>query len=269
MALHPITFKEPMLDAAFNESHDRLLNHPIYHELKTMNRVRIFMEQHVFAVWDFMTLLKRLQQMVTCVTTPWLPKGSGELSRFITEVVLGEEADEDGRGGYASHFELYHEAMQECGANVQLIDAFIERVRAGESPTAVLDQLGVARSTRTFVHFNLELARQGTPHRIASAFFFGRENLIPEMFRQLVSELHDQGHRVERLLYYLERHIQLDSDHHGPLARRLVEHFCGSNEEKWREAAETAIGALEARNGLWNGVLAMMQRAGRVPGAHG
>src|SRR5450432_3612099 len=85
----------------------KLIEHPIYWSITSPVKLRLFMEQHVFAVWDFMSLLKALQLSNTCTSAPWIPKEDRMVSRFVNEIVLGEESDEDGRGGYISHFELY------------------------------------------------------------------------------------------------------------------------------------------------------------------
>ena len=53
----------------------QVVEHSVYHHIEALTDVRIFMEHHVFAVWDFMSLLKTLQRHLTCVTVPWMPQG--------------------------------------------------------------------------------------------------------------------------------------------------------------------------------------------------
>jgi len=43
-----------------------LINHSLYKEVKTTKDIQLFTEQHAFAVWDFMSLLKALQLHLTC-----------------------------------------------------------------------------------------------------------------------------------------------------------------------------------------------------------
>jgi len=94
----------------------RLLQHPIYQRVDRPAAIRTFLESHVFAVWDFMSLLKRLQRDLTCVTLPWMPVGNPEVRFLINEIVCGEESDLGPEGRRSSHFELYHRAMREAGA---------------------------------------------------------------------------------------------------------------------------------------------------------
>jgi len=51
---------------------NQLLKHSLYEKVKTIEDLHTFLECHVYAVWDFMSLLKALQQKLTCTTTPCL-----------------------------------------------------------------------------------------------------------------------------------------------------------------------------------------------------
>lgn len=233
---------------------EELLDHPVYQMMQTPDHVRIFMQHHVFAVWDFMSLLKRLQQDLTCTTLPWVPSRNSTFARFINEIVLGEETDEDGHGGFISHFELYVEAMEEAEADTGPIRRFIQELAGGKEPLEALRTIGVPASVQSFVENTLHLATQGSTHEVCASFFFGREDIIPDMFQVLVDTLGKQGKSVDRLLYYLHRHIELDGDEHGPLAEKLLASLCNTR-EKLAEAHKSAQLALESRISLWDGVL--------------
>jgi hypothetical protein len=237
----------------------QLLDHPIYLAVQDLSALQILMREHAFAVWDFMSLLKRMQQVVTCNQVPWTPAADPDASRFILEIVLGEEADEDGRGGYLSHFELYREAMREIGAETRPIDEFVARIQAGVPWQSALDRAAILPETREFVRFSLDTALNGRPHEVASAFFHGREDVIPDMFARLVDTICDQGAEVERFRHYLQRHIEVDGDHHGPLAQRLLNRLCAGDPIKIIQAETTACEALRRRIGLWDGVLAAIR----------
>lgn len=238
----------------------QLFQHPLYDSVQTADNVRLFMREHVFAVWDFMSLLKRLQQLVTCCTVPWMPPTDPRVSRFINEIVLGEECDEDGRGGYASHFELYLQAMDEVGANTHPIRDFLKAVSTGTRVEAALESVPILPSTRRFVLSTMQLARHGQPHEVASAFFHGREDVIPDMFTRLVKSLPRDGVPVDRLVHYLNRHIELDGNDHGPLARRLVESLCREDSERLHAAQRTAIQSIQSRIDLWDGLLTAIHK---------
>lgn len=234
----------------------RLLRHPIYAAVDTPDKVRILMRHHVFAVWDFMSLLKRLQRELTCVEVPWLPPKQPQYARFINEIVLAEESDEDGGGGYASHFDLYLKAMQECSADTDPINRFLRALTSGSDELAALKAAGAPPTVQQFMAHTLKVARGGRSHEVAAAFFFGREDLIPQMFQSLVDALKQQGAPSRRLLYYLNRHIELDADQHGPLAKKLLAHLCAEDPSRWAEAEQVALDSLKAREALWDGVMA-------------
>ena len=177
-----------------------LIDHALYDSVRTVGSLRLFMREHVFAVWDFMSLLKRLQQIVTCTEVPWLPPVDPTASRFINEIVLGEECDDDGQGGYASHFELYLQAMDEVGADTRPICDFVAKLGRQVPIEQALSETSILPSTRDFVRSTLHLTSLGQPHEIASAFFYGREDVIPDMFARLVVSLPQQDVKVERLV---------------------------------------------------------------------
>lgn len=234
----------------------RLLAHPLYARMASLDDVRVFLRSHVFAVWDFMSLLKRLQQDLTCVTLPWVPVGTAEVRFLINEVVRGEESDVDPAGGHIAHLDLYLRAMQEAGADRGPIRAVLDAVRSGETTEAALRLAGVPPGAAAFSGATFALATRGPTHSVAAAFTFGREELIPDMFAQVVARLsREHPGNLETFRYYLERHIELDGGHHEALALRMVELLCGDDDRKWFEAAETSLAVLEARVALWDSIL--------------
>jgi hypothetical protein len=233
----------------------QLLCHPLYDAVQTIENLQLFMREHVFAVWDFMSLLKRLQQVVTCCNVPWLPSADASLARFINEIVLGEESDDDGHGGYSSHFELYLAAMDEVGADARPIREFISNITRGMPLDQALEAASILPSTRRFVRSTLRLTTRGQTHEVAAAFFHGREDVIPDMFSRLVVSLPRQGVCVERMVHYLRRHIELDANDHGPLASKLVKSLCDRRPEREQEALTAAMASIAERISLWDGVL--------------
>ncbi|MFE9258763.1 DUF3050 domain-containing protein [Streptomyces sp. NPDC006879] len=231
-------------------------SHPIYHRLETLQDVNTFNENHVFAVWDFMSLLKSLQRNLTCVDVPWVPRGSTESRRLINDIVLVEESDELG-GGFISHFELYVNGMEQAGADIKPINDFLDRLRAGEYVRDALVNASVPTAAATFVNSTWDFIETAPLHCQAAAFAFGREDLIPEMFDQVI-KIDDQGGKLAVFRDYLARHIEVDGEEHTPMAMAMVADLCGDDQAKWDEAAETVVGALKARVALWDGISAAL-----------
>jgi hypothetical protein len=241
-----------------NIEHERrmLMAHPVYTSVHSIDELYIFMQHHVFAVWDFMSLLKALQRELSCIDVPWLPAGNPNTRRLINEIVLMEETDENGCGGFSSHFELYLDAMRQAGADTGAINDFIARIRRQENVGYALDCCSAPPGTRRFVKTTFDVIRSGDLHRIAACFAFGREDIIPEMFRSIVTEIRkSDSTRLERFICYLDRHIKIDADNHGPTALEMIASICCDSASKWREAEETAMSALGSRVQFWDSVL--------------
>jgi Protein of unknown function (DUF3050) len=232
-----------------------LVEHPIYGEIATADDIRTFMKHHVFAVWDFFSLLKRLQREVTCVTTPWRPRGYAEHGRFVMEIVLAEETDEDLVGGYTSHFELYRRAMDECGAHARPIDAFVARVADGVDPFEALRDDAIPASVMSFVGHTLEVALNGSPAAVAASFCHGRENLLPDVLGALRAGIGGLLGETPVFAHYVDRHIQLDHDEHGPLALRLLSALTAGDPQLEQQAERVGIDAVLARGRLWDGIV--------------
>ncbi len=220
-----------------------LRTHPMYTRLNELQVLRHFMSWHVFAVWDFMTLLKSLQRRLTCVELPWRPSPHPpELARLINEIVLGEESDLSHDGRPLSHFALYLEAMGEVGADPALLHKFLRDGDLAALPAPI------AR----FVGHNLDVAMNGSDAEVAAVFFYGREKLVPEMFRGILAAISHRESEFPALVYYFRRHIEVDGEAHGPMAEKALELLAGKQDQS---ARAQALRALELRRELWDGVL--------------
>ncbi len=245
----------------------RLEGHPVYGALKTPENLKTFMEHHVFSVWDFMSLTKFLQGAIAPTAFPWAPPEDPLVARFINEIVLEEESDQNApvtddtdEPAFLSHFELYCRAMEEVGAKPATVRRFV-KVAADSGIDAAL-ALGIApQASATFSKTTFTFIETGEPHVVAAAFAFGREHIIPAMFRSFLGEMSVTRHVAPAFHYYLERHIHLDEDFHGPLSMRMVEHLIGGDPVKAREAETAAQRAIEARIDFWDGVLAALKDA--------
>lgn len=238
------------------QSRMNLLHHPLYRRMKSIDDLRTFMASHVFAVWDFMSLLKRLQLDLTCVSIPWVPVGDAEVRFLINEIVSGEEADADPQGGRISHFDLYLQAMRLADADSRAIITATDAIRSGKSSAEALGSAGIPPASAAFSNATFDLATNGKTHEVAAAFTFGREDLIPDMFTELVAQLSaENSGKLDTFVYYLKRHITVDGGQHGILSRRMVELVCGDDDRKWEEATASAVAAIQARGKLWDDIL--------------
>ena len=241
----------------------RLEAHPVFSKLNTLDELRVFMEHHVFAVWDFMSLLKRLQEIYVPHGSPWVPQSDGNVVRFINEIVMEEESDQaynlDGER-YASHFEIYLEAMTEVGASTDSINHFLNEVRTSCLDKA-LNLSCVPSPSREFMNHTFELIDQGKGHEVAASFSIGRESIVPVMFKRILELTKIGVNDAPVFHYYLERHAHLDGEHHGPMALKLLDDLCANEPEKENEVILQVQSSLNARIKLWDGVILATESA--------
>ena len=245
-----------LINSKIQSHKDLLLHHSLYEKVKTIDDLHLFLENHIYAVWDFMSLLKALQQKLTCTTTPWFASPNPETRYLINEIVLAEESDLSYNGTRLSHFEMYIEAMQSCGANTKEVQAFLQKVVENKNIFITIKQSNLHSNIKSFLDFTFKIIEEGKTHKIAAAFTFGREDLIPNMFTAILKNFQKNfpETNLSELIYYFERHIELDTDEHGPMAMQMITELCKEDPVKWAEVEEIAIQSLEKRVGLWDAI---------------
>ena len=239
-----------------NGQREKLLKHKLYSNIETIKDLRVFTENHVYAVWDFMSLLKALQIKLTCTKTPWVPNSNSQTAYLINEIVLAEETDINQAGKRKSHYELYLDAMIDIGAEIEFPTKTINKIASSENIFMSIDKLQIHENIKEFLKFTFSVIKEGKPHKIAAIFTFGRENLIPNMFNEILREFEKNVTEgdISKLIYYFERHIELDEDEHGPMALEMVSMLAENDNEKWKEIEEISIEALEKRILLWDAI---------------
>ena len=249
---------EPDLDQLRGE----LLEHPLYREVRGLPELRVFMESHAFAVWDFMSLLKRLQADLCPARVPWRPPADVAAARFVNEIVLAEESDLDPDGRPAGHLDIYLGAMDEVGADTSGFRSFLAKLAMGRSVEESLNAIRARGPVRRFVTSTLAVAREGSTVEVAAAFLHGREDPIPAMFGRLLGTLAEEGLEARLFTFYLERHVELDGDSHGPLGQELLQRLVGGDELQARIAERAARRAIQARIEFWDGLRGELRAAG-------
>jgi hypothetical protein len=233
-----------------------LTTHPLLstNVIQSIEDLRVFMEHHVYPVWDFMSLAKSLQNHVCPSSDLWLPSEHtrDESARLINEIIWGEESDKDLGGGSISHFDLYLQSMTEIGADTEPVIRFLKVVEDQGIDFALSNCPWVPECALEFMKTTFSFIKTNKKHVVASAFTYGREAVIPGMFRGILQQLNVNSYEAKKFYYYLERHIELDGDEHGPMAQKLVENLCGQDPLAYVEAEQVALAAMNARIEFWN-----------------
>ena len=241
----------------YDEKYAQLSRHPLYGAIEDTGQLKIFMQHNVYAVWDFMSLIKALQSYIASATTPWVPEHAPLHVRFINQLVLEEESDrtmsDSHESEYCSHYESYYNAMQEIGADTVPMENFIDTVKTRGLDVA-LNNSDTPYPAREFVEFTFEVIRSGQAHVVAAVLAYGRELLIPKLFKGLLNIPNVNRDLTPTLHAYLVRHIELDEQDHGPITASLVRSLCGNNLVKQEDVRKFAEQALEARLSFWDGI---------------
>lgn len=231
-----------------------LNNHALYKSINSIEELRTFMRWHVFAVWDFMSLLKALQINLTCIQLPWTPPVDNASARLINDIVLNEETDLNQEGLSSSHLELYLDSMSDIGADKSNFDCFMASLSNGNSVSVSLNMAEAPRFVRDFVLYNMDTAEFGSIVEIAGSFVFGRETVIPTMFEELLKNWGIKYNDAPKLHFYLSRHIEVDTNEHGPAAERLLDSLIDNNNDSGLKALESGREAISKRLKFWDGI---------------
>lgn len=253
------------VSAHYDGLFQQLRHHRIYNEIPHKNNLRIFMQHHVFAVWDFMSLIKSLQIHLAPTRLPWVPPHNARFAHFINQMVLEEESDfaltdHIDQDTHASHFESYCLAMHELGANINPVLLFVERVRNNGLESA-LNTTDIPPAAKQFMAFTFEIIERNEAHLTAAVIAYGRETLVPELFQSILQTDNNilSSHSIFNA--YLKRHIQLDSQNHGPLMINMVRELCHGSGSKFNEAIQVAEQAINIRLEFWDGIVTAMDSA--------
>ena len=243
---------------------NKLGNHPVYSSITTKEELKWFVEHHIYSVWDFMSLVKYLQLSIAPASYPWFPRKTGSIRRFINEIVLEEESDESySQGEYSSHFEIYQKGMEEIGADTKRSQQFINLVKT-KGLEDVLQSSDIPLTAKNFIGTTFSFINTNKLHIIASAFTYGRETIVPEMFSSIIKKLGVGEEQCPTFYYYINRHIEVDDIKHGPMAISLLKSICGSSPILYSEALEAAKVALRARIKFWDGILEAVSEIEKV-----
>ena len=231
----------------------KITAHPLFANKLEPKQICKFMESHIFAVWGFMSILKSLQKMITPNNLPWMPNKNTKngLVNFVNEIILCEESDYIEGIGYISHFEIYLLAMKNMGARTDQLDKLTSIIADKGYNKKYLDDVDASDEVKSFLKHDMEVSMNGALPEIVGAFTLGREKVIPNMFGYIlpaIKETSTSGH----LITYLERHIDIDGDRHGPLSMKLLDASCGKDQLSLAYA--TAVKSLELRLLVWDKV---------------
>ncbi len=230
----------------------KIYNHKLFCTRLNIQQVRYFMESHIFSVWGFMSILKSIQFNLSTTTLPWTPTDNTRngLTNFINEIVLSEESDYIEGIGYTSHFEIYLDAMKEINADTSQILLLLKNIKDDGYIYEHVNRLNILDEVKAFIKFDMETSISGNLPKLVGSFTLGREKVIPNMFEHIILSVNDVA-STSKFITYLNRHIEVDGDRHGPLSSELLEKICSSDQDMLL-SYQFGIKSLKLRLKIWD-----------------
>lgn len=250
MVLHSKIFAAPKtaeLLTTINSALFDIENHRVCRLIHTVEDFRTFMSWHVFAVWSFMSIVKRLQFEFTSISIPWIPPRSTAAARLVNEIVLEGETGIAPDGRCLSHFELYLSAMEEIGADTFSIKVFVDLVAANMSIEDALKIANVPSAVQKLVIENIHVAASGSVEEVLGSFVYGREHTIPRIFQCFLSNWEIEKSVIPKFIFYLQHHIYFDTDEYRSIAMKLLTEQVNNNEMRFNMSLNSALAAIEQR----------------------
>lgn len=240
---------------------EEVVGHPLFAQLKSLEATRIFMQFHVWCVWDFMCLAKSIQAGLSPAAS-WVPSSHPVALAHINDILAAEETDVGPDGRVASHFEIFVKAMKKAGVDTRPITTFVRCLRSGWTPKDAMQKAGAARASIDFVMVTLKQAA-GPLHVRAASFCLGREELVPRMLIALSGYVPWRRPELAGLRWYVDRHIEVDIKQHGPSSHAILAAVVGDSKKRAMEATRAANAALNARQRYLDAILKEVYRSRR------
>jgi hypothetical protein len=239
---------------------DAVMRHPVFPLITTVPRLLCFAKIHVYAVWDFACLLRALQHSLVDSNFLWTPPANPLACRLINNLLAEEETDALPDGRYLSHFQLYLEAMQQCGADTRPIQQFILGIKQQMSLPRLLELPTLPKPAKIFIADTFKIITQSN-HTMAASLAFARGNITSGMFTKLLKHIPVKKNAkvLQGFVQYFQRHIDLDSSKHNQQSQQLLAELCGTNATKWQQAQEAAQFSLDSRLRLLDGIYAAVR----------
>ena len=251
--------------APFNS---KLINHKIYGQISDMRKTKIFMESHVFSVWEYLTMLKALQRELATRDISFLHENVPDLPYLINQIVLNEEIEEESRGEYLSAmglYQLYINSMDEIGADSNPIKYFVDCIKVNKNwNNTIRDTItrfdNIPIQTYEYLNYNLKMIELSEIHELAGIFFFGRED-INSKFILLIKSNIEHEKSLSNLKNIIKRHVDDDSKNKNPILGEYINNIlCKDDDKKWKKVEISVIEAIKKRIELWDGMLDLFER---------